>query len=54
VKVHPDYEIPQDQVAAWQKDRAGTIVDSQLAKEYGWKLGDRIVVKGSIFSVIWS
>lgn len=51
LKVHPDYEIAQDQVAAWQKDRAGTIVDSQLAKKYGWKPGDRIVVKGSIFSV---
>jgi putative ABC transport system permease protein len=51
LKVHPDYEIPQDQVAAWQKDRAGTIVDSQLAKKYGWKLGDRMVVKGSIFFV---
>jgi putative ABC transport system permease protein len=39
-------------VAAWQKDPAGTIVDSQLAKKYGWKLGDGIVVKGSIFPVI--
>lgn len=51
LKVHPDYEIAQAQVAAWQKDRAGTIVDSQLAKKYGWKPGDRIVVKGSIFPV---
>jgi putative ABC transport system permease protein len=51
LKVHPDYEIAQDQVAAWQKDRAGAIVDSQLAKKYGWKPGDRIVVKGSIFPV---
>ena len=24
LKVHQDYEIPQDQVAAWQKDRAGS------------------------------
>jgi putative ABC transport system permease protein len=51
LKVHPDYEIPQDELVAWQKDRAGTIVDSQLAKKYGWKPGDRIVVKGSIFPV---
>jgi putative ABC transport system permease protein len=51
LKVHPDYEIPQDQVVAWQKDRAGTIVDSQLAKKYGWIPGDRVVVRGSIFPV---
>ena len=38
-------------MAAWQKDRAGTIVDSQLAKKYGWKLGDGMVVKGSSFPV---
>jgi putative ABC transport system permease protein len=51
LKVHPDYELARDQLTAWQKDRAGAIVDIQLAKKYGWKPGDRIVVKGSIFPV---
>ena len=51
LKVHPDYEIAPEQVAAWQRDRAGAIVDSQLAKQYGWKPGDRIMVKGSVFPV---
>ncbi|HKH99002.1 MAG TPA: FtsX-like permease family protein [Candidatus Sulfotelmatobacter sp.] len=51
LKVHPDYDIPPDQTASWQKDRAGTIVDSGLARKYGWKLGDRIVIEGRIFPV---
>jgi putative ABC transport system permease protein len=47
--LYPESTIPPDQLAAWQHDRAGCIVDSELAKKHGWKLGDRIVIKGTIF-----
>jgi putative ABC transport system permease protein len=46
LKVYRDYEIPQDQVIAWQNDRAGAIVENALASQQGWKLGDRIVIQG--------
>jgi putative ABC transport system permease protein len=48
-KVYRDITIPPDQVTAWQRDRQGAIVDDTLAKKYGWKLGDRIVLKGTIY-----
>jgi putative ABC transport system permease protein len=48
-KVMTDFKISDDQLAAWQRDRAGCVVDSELAKKYGWKIGDRIVIKGTIF-----
>jgi putative ABC transport system permease protein len=48
-KVMTDFKIPADQLAAWQRDQAGCVVDSELAKKYGWKIGDRIVIKGTIF-----
>jgi hypothetical protein len=51
LKVCRDDEIPQDQVIAWQKDRAGTIVEDALAWQQGWKLGDRIVIQGKFFPV---
>jgi len=51
LKVYKDYEIPQDQVIAWQKDRAGAIVEGALAREQGWSLGDRIVIQGKFFPV---
>src|ERR1700751_5396402 len=38
--VYPEAKIPPDQVAAWQKDRAGCVVDSELAQKFGWQLGD--------------
>ena len=50
-KVYRDEYMPADQVAAWQRDRQGVIVDSTLANKYGWKLGDRIVLKGTIYPV---
>lgn len=44
-----EYEISPEQVSAWQQDAAGAIVDSELAKSLGWKLGDRIVIQGVKF-----
>jgi putative ABC transport system permease protein len=48
-KVYREYQMPQDQLQAWQKDRAGAIVDADLAKKHGWKIGDRLNIKGTIF-----
>jgi putative ABC transport system permease protein len=50
-KVFTDFKIPDDQLAAWQRDRQGAIVDSELMKKFGWKMGDRIVLKGTIYPV---
>jgi putative ABC transport system permease protein len=51
MKIFTDFTLPADQLQAWQRDRAGVIVDDQLAKKFGWKLGDRIVLKGTIYPV---
>jgi putative ABC transport system permease protein len=48
-EVQRDFHIAPDQLEAWKKDRAGTVVDAELAKKYGWKIGDRIHIKGTIF-----
>ncbi len=50
-KVYKEWKIPDDQVAAWQHDRAGAVVDSELAQKLGWKLGQRITITGTIFPV---
>jgi putative ABC transport system permease protein len=51
MKIFTDFQLPPDQLLAWQRDRAGVIVDDQLARKYGWKLGDRIVLQGTIYPV---
>jgi putative ABC transport system permease protein len=43
--------MPADQIAAWQHDRQGVTVDTTLAKRFGWQLGDRIVLKGTIYPI---
>jgi putative ABC transport system permease protein len=48
-KVYRDFQMPADQVTAWQRDQQGVIVEDTLAKKYGWKLGDRIVLQGTIY-----
>jgi putative ABC transport system permease protein len=50
-KVYRDIKMPEEQRTAWRRDRQGVIVDDTLAKKYGWKLGDRIVLKGTIYPV---
>jgi len=50
-KVFKDWQIPEDQVKAWQRDRAGAVVDSKQAQQYGWKVGQKVVITGTIFPV---
>jgi len=50
-KTFRDIEMPEDQHTAWERDRQGVIVDDTLAKKYGWKLGDRIVLQGTIYPI---
>lgn len=51
LKVFREVKMPEDQIKAWQRDRQGAIVSESLAKKFGWKLGDRIVIQGDIYPV---
>jgi putative ABC transport system permease protein len=51
MKIFTDFQLPAHQLLAWQRDRAGAIVDEPLAQKFGWKLGDRIVLQGTIYPV---
>jgi putative ABC transport system permease protein len=51
LKVAADKIVPADQAAAWQRDRAGALVDVTLVDKYGWKIGDKITLEGTIFPV---
>lgn len=50
-KTYRDIKMPEEQITAWQRDRQGVIVEDTLATKYGWKLGDRIVLQGTIYDV---
>jgi putative ABC transport system permease protein len=50
-EVQKDFHIAPDQLDAWKKDRAGCVADAELAKKFGWKIGDRVNIKGTIFPI---
>lgn len=49
LKVYPEYVVPPDQMKAWLDDRQGAIVGRDLAERFGWKVGDRVPLQGTIF-----
>ena len=50
-KAYKDFKIPEDQLLAWQRDRAGAVVDGKKAEEFGWKIGQKVIITGTIFPV---
>ncbi|MGZ3407567.1 MAG: ABC transporter permease, partial [Polyangia bacterium] len=48
-KMYPEIVIPPDQWQAYAQDRQGAIVGVRLAAKYGWKLGDRVTLRGTIY-----
>ncbi|MFY9733260.1 MAG: FtsX-like permease family protein [Candidatus Acidiferrales bacterium] len=51
--VFPEFVIPDDQWKAFLEDRDGAIAGSGIAKRFGWKVGDRIPIKGAIYPGDW-
>jgi putative ABC transport system permease protein len=47
--VAADKIMPADELAAWKRDRAGCVVDVDLARKHNWKVGDHIILQGTIF-----
>lgn len=49
--VYPDWPIAPEQLADFQRYRDGAIVGRQVMKRYGWKVGDRITLKSTVWPV---
>jgi putative ABC transport system permease protein len=52
-KVFPEFVVPDDQWKAFLEDRQGAIAGANTAKRFGWKTGDRIPIKGTIYQGSW-
>ena len=48
-QVNADMTLPAEQKEAFLKDRTGCLVGNSLAKRFGWKIGDKIHLKGALF-----
>src|SRR5438445_2081557 len=48
-KVLPELVVPDDQWQNFVKDRQGAVVGAKTAKRFGWKVGDHIPIKNSLY-----
>jgi putative ABC transport system permease protein len=48
-RVYQDYVIPEEQKQAFIRDPAGCIVNKALAERHGFKVGDKILIRGDIY-----
>ena len=50
LRVYPkEFDLPDDQKKAWFADRTGAIVGADTAKKYGWKVGQKVPIQGTIY-----
>ena len=52
-QMYTEFLVPDDQWQAFVQDKAGAIVGSVTARRVGWKIGDRIPIRGAIFPGEW-
>ncbi len=50
-KINDEYQIPPEELAAWKQERSAALVGRKLMEKYGWKSGDHVTLKGTIYPV---
>ena len=53
-EMYPEFLMPAEQLLAFKRDRQGAAVGRRLADEFGWKIGDTIPIRGTIFPGTWN
>lgn len=53
IDLYPELILPPEQRADYRRDRRGALVGRQLADQYGFKIGDVIPLKGTIYPGTW-
>ncbi len=52
-ELYPEFRVPPDQLKAFLLDRKGCVVGRKLAQQYGFKIGDTLPLRGTIFPGEW-
>jgi len=52
--LYPEFVVADEARAAWQRDRQGVLVGRKLADKFGWKVGDAIPLRGTIYAGTWT
>ena len=52
-ELYPEFVLPDDQKEAFLRDRKGCVIGRKLAQRFGWRVGDPVTLKGTIFPGEW-
>jgi putative ABC transport system permease protein len=52
--LYSEFLLPQAEREAWRRDRRGALVGRQLADQYGFKVGDVVPIRGTIYPGDWA
>ena len=52
-QMYPEFKLADEQWNNFVKDRQGAIAGAATAKRFGWKVGDRIPIKGTFLPGVW-
>lgn len=53
LSVYDEVKLTPAEAESWQQNRQGAIVGDVLAKKLGYKVGDRVTLKGTIYTGDW-
>jgi putative ABC transport system permease protein len=51
--LYPEFVVNETQMKSFLHDRKGALVGRKLAQEYGWKVGDVVPLRGTIWPGTW-
>jgi putative ABC transport system permease protein len=52
--MYPEFVLPAAERDAFLKDRVGALAGRKLADKFGWKIGDQIPLRGTIYPGTWT
>jgi putative ABC transport system permease protein len=52
--LYPEFVLSDDERRAFTSDRVGAVAGRKLADKYGWKVGDQIPLRGTIYPGTWT
>ena len=53
LEVYDEIQVPPEQRRAWIENRRGALIGDALAKKFGWKVGDKVMLRGTIYTGDW-
>ena len=54
LEMYPEMQVPADQKAAFLADRSGALIGNRLLDVFGWKVGQNVTLRGTIFPGDWT